>query len=277
MTSVDWHKIRDDWEVNKPTLKVLAERHGVTLSAVKSRKTREGWGVATEADKVATKRGKLQPSDKEVATEAADGKNKATINDLKGKEKKRGGNPNPSYKFPKHNQAARKHGMYSKHIPPETMEIFKDLDGANPADLLWTQIKLQFASIIRAQQIMFVSDDKDHDKFKIEKGEFSTKYEMHTAWDKQAKFINAQSRAMSELRSLIRQYGMMPDEIAINKKRLEVMSASLDKTAAEISILKGDNKDTDVEDFKDAILEAAKRRKQTTASDVAIEVTANEE
>lgn len=34
-------------------------------------------------------------------------------------------------------------------------------------------------------------------------------YEFQFAWDRQASFLNAQSRAMSELRSLIKQYDEM--------------------------------------------------------------------
>lgn len=46
---IDWLTIQKDWELNRPPLKELAEKHGVSLSAVKSRKAREGWGIQKDA------------------------------------------------------------------------------------------------------------------------------------------------------------------------------------------------------------------------------------
>lgn len=55
-----WEKIRREWETSDITLKDLAEKHGVKLGTLKSRKSREKWSRnapkkdATKKEKVAT-------------------------------------------------------------------------------------------------------------------------------------------------------------------------------------------------------------------------------
>src|SRR5690625_7696169 len=66
---------------------------------------------------------------------------------------------------PKKNSNARTHGLFAKYLPQETLEIMDSINDINPLDILWTNIKMQFASIIRAQQIMFVYNQNDVDRF----------------------------------------------------------------------------------------------------------------
>lgn len=113
---------------------------------------------------------------------------------------------------PPGNKNAEKFGFFSKYLPDETREIFHVIEEADPLDLLWHQIQIAYAAIIRAQQIMYVKDKDDKTKSKIEKkrGNVSgEKWEIQYAWDKQASFLQAQARAQSELRSLIKQYDEM--------------------------------------------------------------------
>ena len=70
----------------------------------------------------------------------------------------RSGNPNPKNQFTERNNAALKHGLFSRYIPKETLEIMGSMTKDNPADIIWDQIMIQYAAIIRAQQIMFVTD-----------------------------------------------------------------------------------------------------------------------
>ena len=65
----DWEKIRQEWETNNITLKALAEKHGVKLGTVKSRKSREKWS----RDATATK--KSATSKKKVAAKRQNKKN----------------------------------------------------------------------------------------------------------------------------------------------------------------------------------------------------------
>lgn len=133
-------------------------------------------------------------------------------------ERKKGGQPGNKNAVghggtgPPGNKNAEKYGFFSKYLPDETREIFNAIEDADPLDLLWHQIQIAYTAIIRAQQIMYVKDKDDKTKSKVEKkrGNVSgEKWEIQYAWDKQASFLQAQARAQSELRSLIKQYDEM--------------------------------------------------------------------
>lgn len=62
----NWEAIQREWETSKITLADLAEKHGVKLGTLKSRKSREKWSrdskkVATSSGKVATKKKVPEP------------------------------------------------------------------------------------------------------------------------------------------------------------------------------------------------------------------------
>lgn len=190
--------------------KEIAEKYDVTLNTVKSWKQRHGW-----------QRNKGAPDAKGVHTKrigAPDGNKNALGNE--------GG-------APKGNQNAVTHGFFSKYLPVETLEIMGEIAERSPLDMLWDQITIQYTAIIRAQRIMFVKDQDDKTTTKIEeKGGkvWGEKWEVQQAWDKQANFLQAQSRAMGELRSLIRQYEDMcrqgyadeEQQLRISKLKAEV-------------------------------------------------------
>ena len=126
--------------------------------------------------------------------------------------KKRGaqlGNKNAT--GPPGNQNARKHGLFSKYLPAETKAIIDDMP-LDPLDMLWDQIQLSYAAIIRAQQLMYVKDQDDKTIEKVEEKDgnvIGERWEVQQAWDKHAGFITAQSRAQTTLRGLINQYDEM--------------------------------------------------------------------
>lgn len=128
-------------------------------------------------------------------------------------ERKRGGQPgNKNATGPPGNKNAEKYGFFSKYLPDETREIFSAIEQADPLDLLWHQIQIAYAAIIRAQRIAYVKDQDDKTVEKIERKDgnvFGVRWEVQQAWDKQNEFLKAQARAQSELRSLIRQYDEM--------------------------------------------------------------------
>ena len=136
-------------------------------------------------------------------------------NQVKGNvtKRKRGGQPGNKnavgHGAPKGNQNATKHGLFSRYLPEDTRELFFSLDSADPLDLLWDQIKLAYAAIMRAQHIMHVRDqnDKTIEKVGDSKGKIiSEKREVQQAWDKQASFLQAQAKAQKELTGMIKQY-----------------------------------------------------------------------
>ena len=86
------------------------------------------------------------------------------------------------------------------------------MQNKSPLDLIWDAIQIQYAAIIRSQQIMYVADreDKTIEKVATQDGNvIGEKWEVQQAWDKQAGFLKAQARAQAELRSLIKQYDEM--------------------------------------------------------------------
>lgn len=155
--------------------------------------------------------------------------------------KKKGGQPGNKnavgYGAPDQNRNAEKYGFFSKYLPDETREIFSAIEQADPLDLLWHQIQIAYAAIVRAQRIAYVKDQQDKTLEKVETKEgniIGEKWEVQQAWDKQNEFMKAQARAQSELRSLIKQYDEMlhKDWEAVSeeqKVRIAQIKAQTDK------------------------------------------------
>lgn len=148
---------------------------------------------------------------------------------------------------PPGNKKAEKYGFFSKYLPEETREIFSAIDHADPLDLLWHQIQLAYAAIIRAQRIAYVKDQDDKTKEIVMSGETSDMYSVQQAWDKQNNFLKAQARAQGELRNMIKQYDEMLHknwEAASEEQRARIaqMKAQTDK-------LTGNNQE--IEDLDD--------------------------
>lgn len=129
---------------------------------------------------------------------------------------------------PEQNKNAEKYGFFSKYLPDETREIFSAIKQANPLDLLWHQIQIAYAAIVRAQRIAYVKDQKDKTIEKIEekKGKIiGERWEVQQAWDKQNEFLKAQARAQGELRAMIKQYNeLLHDnwELATEEQRVRI-------------------------------------------------------
>lgn len=106
----------------------------------------------------------------------------------------------------------------------------------SPLDILWENICLKYAAIIRSQQIMYVKDNNDVTKRITVDGSETTVYQYKEAYEKQASFLMAQSRAMGTLMSLIKQYEeMCNSELATEeqKLRIEKLKTEITKTADE--------------------------------------------
>lgn len=170
---------------------------------------------------------------------------------------KRGGQPgNRNATGPPGNKNAEKHGFFSKYLPEETFSIIQDIEKKNPLDILWENIQIAYAAIVRAQQIMYVKDHEDKTIEKIEEKEgnvIGEKWEVQQAWDKQATFLKAQARAQGELRSLIKQYDELLHsnyELATEeqKARIEQIRAKTERLSTEPT----DNLEDGVEIINDA-------------------------
>lgn len=144
---------------------------------------------------------------------------------------------------PPGNKKAEKFGFFSRHLPEETLDIFQELETADPLDMLWDQIRLAYAAILRAQKIAYVKDAEDKTVEKIEdRGgaeSWGESWEVQQAWDKQANFMKAQARAQAELRSMIKQYDEMlhKDWAAATeeqKARLQLIKSRLSEGADQV-------------------------------------------
>lgn len=164
--------------------------------------------------------------------------------------RKKGGQPgNHNATGPPGNKNAEKYGFFSKYLPEETREIFSAIDQADPLDLLWHQIQIAYAAIIRAQRIAYVKDQQDKTVEKVEekKGKIvGQRWEVQQTWDKQNEFLKAQARAQGELRAMIKQYDEMlhKDWEAASeeqKARIAQMKAQTERIQIESGI--GDNEE----------------------------------
>lgn len=168
------------------------------------------------------------------------------------KKRKKGGQPGnqnaKGHGAPAGNKNAEKHGFFSKYLPEDTLDIIKEIEQKDPIDILWENINIQYAAIIRAQRIMFVKDKQDITKHLKKEKESDTlterEWEFQYAWDKHANFLQAQSRAMSELRSMIKRYEeMLQSDLATEEQKLRIqkLKADIDK------INKDDDNDKPIE------------------------------
>lgn len=173
-----WEQAYEDYKSGLK-YKEIAEKYDVTLNTVKSWKTRH-W-------------------------------NKKGVHTNKGKKcahKKKGAQPgNKNGTGPPGNQNAKKHGLFAKWLPEEVNQIIGEMPDS-PLDILWYNIQLQLAAIVRAQNIMYVIDKDDRTREVTLEGE-AVAYDVQQAWDKQASFMTAQSRAMKTLESMIKRYDEM--------------------------------------------------------------------
>ena len=194
--------------------KDIAEKYGVSLNTVKSWKKRYNWN----------RKGCTQKKKK--------GAHKNAIAQL--------GNKNAT--GPAGNKNAEKFGFFSRFLPEETLEIVNAVDQASPLDLLWHQIQLAYAAIIRAQKIAYVEDQRDKTVEQVEAKAGATigsKWDVQQAWDKQNNFLKAQARAQGELRNLIKQYDEMLHrdwDLATEEQKMRIA-----KLKAETSRIGGDD------------------------------------
>ena len=169
--------------------------------------------------------------------------------------RKKGGQPGNknSSGGPSGNKKAEQYGFFSKYLPDETREIFSAIDQADPLDLLWHQIQIAYAAIIRAQRIAYVKDKDDKTVEKVMVGDSSEMYAVQQAWDKQNEFLKAQARAQGELRSLIKQYDEMLHkdwEAASEEQRSRI--AQIKAQTERLSVNPVDTDDDGVEIINDA-------------------------
>jgi len=231
------------WKASEGTLllKDIAAELGVKDSQIRKWKNQDKWEDSLKGNVTKPKR---------------------NVTNKKGAPK---GNKNAvGHGAPKGNSNAETHGFFSKFLPPETLEIMQQMNERSPADLIWDQIQIQYAAIIRAQNVMFVTGKDEmikqlkkakyeyHPRSKeegggVEQAVTEEEYEFQFAWDRQATFLNAQSRAMGELRGLIKLFDEMAHMDDYRLLELEKMRLTIDKTKAEIESMNDEEDDKPIE------------------------------
>ena len=128
---------------------------------------------------------------------------------------------------PLRNHNAEKFGFFRKYLPEETVSIIEEMP-KDPLDVLWDQIQIAYAAIIRAQQIMYVQDRDDKTIERIEEKDGNVcgeKWEVQQAWDKHGNFLQAQARAQKTLESMINKYDDLLHknwELATEEQRVRI-------------------------------------------------------
>lgn len=145
---------------------------------------------------------------------------------------------------PKQNKNAEKYGFFSKYLPEETVSIIQEMP-TDPLDILWDQVQIAYAAIIRAQSIMYVRDRDDRTIEKVGHKDEETvteeRWEVQQAWDKHGNFLQAQARAQKTLEGLIKQY----DELLHKNWELasEEQKARIAQLRAQTDKLTGNNQE----------------------------------
>ncbi|MCZ6942545.1 terminase [Bacillus mycoides] len=163
--------------------------------------------------------------------------NKNAVNNRGGAKKgNKNATGNPGGSAPLRNGNAATHGLYRKYLPQELYDLKEELEEAinnDPLSILWESIMLQHAQIIHAQRIMFVNNKEDMTKElrkkKLSESGFEEEWEIQFAWDKQASFLNAQSKALSTLSALIRDFDRLANIDDERRAKLEFIQVQIDK------------------------------------------------
>ena len=213
----------------------IATEVGCTLSAVKSWATRI-W------------------KNKKVANKSCNQNNEKVAKKLQPKKYGKGKHPNSRNGIgPPGNKNAEKHGFFSKILPDETFELVNEMEDLSPIEVIWQNIQLQHAAILRAQKIMYVKDQEDKTKEVTVDGE-ATVYQIQQAWDKQGNFLQAQARAVQALNASIKQY----DELLNSSLASEEQKARIDLLKAKLVTEETKLNITSDSDEDDGFIEALK-------------------
>lgn len=211
-------------------LKDIATELGISDSQIRKWKNQDEWERKLNSNVT---------NDKSNATKSgAPFGNKNAIGNSGNKNPKWGNKNAVGHGPPKGNDNAVTHGFFRKHFPEDVANLAAEIMEKNPIDMLWENITIQYTAIIRAQRLMFVKDQEDTTKeVKKEKSTDSgeeIEYEIQFAWDKHVTFLNAQSRAMSTLSSLIRDFDKLANIDDERRAKLNLMNAQIDKIRNEL-------------------------------------------
>ncbi|MFE9082224.1 phage terminase small subunit [Bacillus mobilis] len=257
------HELAQEDYMQGMKYKELAEKYEVSINTIKSWRKRHGWN-----------RKGVHPNEKKGCTQTkktgAPIGNKNAVGNLGNKHPKYGNKNAVGHGPPKENHNAMTHGLFRKIIPsddPHAMELLDEIQNHTEVDMLWSSIHLQYFNIMNSQRIMHVRDKDDMSEEITTSGD-STTYTIDFAHDKQAKLLQAYSRAMTTLSNLITRFVTLAHEDDERLLKIANMRLMLDKTKAETEFaelrakkLRGQTKDTSL---LDALIEGRKQYEQNS-------------
>lgn len=178
---------------------------------------------------------------------------------MKGNQYAKGNPGNPHASPPKGNKNAVKHGLFAKWMPEDTRALVQEIYTSKPEDIIWNNIMIQYAAIIRSVKIMNVASEFDVTSDVTEVDLNPTIVNKKTgkpvqtkevrqyqyAWDKQANYLQALSRAQTTLGNLIKQFVKIADETDERRKKLALMDQQLNILEAKAHILNDNGNDTE--------------------------------
>lgn len=153
----------------------------------------------------------------------------------------------------------------SKYLPKATQKIMEDIQtsGLTSLDILWTNIEMHFTALLRSQKIMNVKNQKDMTK-ELKKSKVQRdfvgpedeknavevyreeEYIVQFAWDKQERFLNAQSKATKVIEGMIKTYEELLHknwDLATEEQKLRVekLKVEIEKINGPSEIITGDD------------------------------------
>lgn len=199
------------------TFKQLSEKYDVPQSTIKTWKQKEGWKRVEKPPEGLRKPGGQYGNVNAVGNKGGNG-------------------------APLGNKQREKYGFYSKYLPHDMLEIVMDLQEKSILDIQEEQIELQYSAILRAQKIMQV-EFGEIVKTIVSESENGVSYDVQYYWDRYDRYLNAQSRAMGTLNTMIRNY---EEAIKATEEAAEVREerqARIAKIKAETARIKEEDRD----------------------------------
>jgi phage terminase small subunit len=222
-------------------LKDIASQIGVSDTQIRKWKNQDDWeaklnGNVTDSNGNVTEKSSGNVTHKTPKNRGAPKNNKNALGNRGGAKKgNRHAVGNRGGAAPFGNKNAETHGFFSKIFPEEVLPVALDIMTKDPVDMLWENIIIQYTAIARAQKLMLVRSQDDETRvIKKQKGYYindretgeekflpeEIEWEYQHAWDKQATFLNAQSRAMTTLAGLTEKFMLLAG--TDDKRRLEL-------------------------------------------------------
>ncbi|MEG6615374.1 phage terminase small subunit [Peptococcaceae bacterium 1198_IL3148] len=238
----------------KITNRQIAEMLGEKEKTISAWKCRDKWSAVLQNENCSTTDKKCSTTKKKIGAPYG---NKNALGNKGGGAPK--GNQNAKgHGPPKGSMNALKHGFFRKIFPDdeETMAIVGEIMEKTPLDVLWEQIVIQYTAIARAQKIMYVTNKQEMikelkkvksqldfnprynpeepDSEPFEETYCEEEWEFQFAWDRQATFLTAQSRAMKTLEGLITKYEELVEKYELKGLVVEEHRLRVEKLRAEI-------------------------------------------